>query len=207
MRTILIKSLLVIMFFLTIILIILGLRNESFFIESFVSLQQKTAKLNSEVYDLQEKNTSEYKSKQQDLIDAVSEYRKNKLEYEKTINLIKSVGSKEYEFDLYDIDFLWTIIGNYATEEGVELKFDVSNISEDSLISNTDFVLCNLNFTVIGEYLSIINFIYDLEEDERLNFEINDFTMKKQGKKIQAMFLIKSIPLNNTNLSIIDKTL
>ena len=27
--------------------------------------------------------------------------------------------------DIYDVDFLWTIVGNYATEEGINLKFDI----------------------------------------------------------------------------------
>lgn len=204
MRTKLIICLLTILILMTCIFITSGIGDGNFGIESFVKLQQKTAELNAEVYDLQAKNTSEYKIKMQELLDAVSDYKKQKENYESLIPLVQGVGDKENKsFDLYDIDFLWTIIGNYATEDGIELQFDVSKVSNDVSFLNTDYILCDLKFTVLGEYISIVDFIYDLEDDERLNFEIRNFTMNKEGEKLQAKFVVKSIPINKTNLSIV----
>ena len=80
-----------------------------------------------------------------------------------------------------------------------KIKMTVSN---DITFFNTDYILCNLTFIVSGEYLSIVDFLYDLEDDERLNFEICNFTIKKQGESLQANFIVKSIPINKTNLSI-----
>lgn len=206
MRKVLIQSLLIILFLMTSILITSGLSNGNFGIESFVELQQKTLELNKEVNNLQSKNTSEYKAKKQALLEATSHYKEQKAEYEKIANTLQSVGdTKDYEFDLYDIDFLWTIIGNYATEEGIVLQFDVSKVLNESPFSNADYILCNLNFTVSGEYGSIVNFIYNLEDDERLGFEIHNFAMKKTEENIQSTFVVKSIPINNKNLSIAAK--
>lgn len=206
MRKILIKILLIILFLMNLVLILIGLWNGNLGINSFFSLQQKTTKLNEKVYDLQTKTTSEYKAKKQALIDAISNYQNKKQEYENVIEKVQSVGNveREYVFDLYDIDFLWTIIGNYATKEGITLKFDVSKLQDNDIFVNTDYILCDLNFTVSGQYLSIVNFIYDLEHDERLKFEIRNFSIEKKDKILQSSFIVKSIPINNTNFSILE---
>ena len=203
MRKNLIICLLLILVIMTYILITSGLKEGKFGIESFLKLQQKTAELHSTVYELQNKNTSEYEEKMQDLRNAASNYKTQKDEYEKLIPLIQGVGSNsEKKFDLYDIDFLWTIIGNYATEEGVVLQFDVSQISNDAVFSNIDYILCDLKFSVSGEYLSIKNFLYDIENDDRLSFEIRNFTLEKEGDALKSTFVVKSTPINKTNLSI-----
>lgn len=206
MRRFLIKCLLFILIIMSIILITIGLQNDDYGVESYLKLQQKTKELNISMQELENKNTSEYEIKRQALIDSANNYRKVKKEYEKVISNIQSVGGNEdNSFDLYDIDFLWTIIGNYATEEGIELQFDIITISNDIAVLNKDYVLCDLNFTVLGEYTSIINFIYDLEDDERLSFEIRDFKLYKEGEELKATFVVKSAPINKTNLSRLTK--
>ena len=203
MRIKLIISLLIILILMTCILITSGIGDGNFVVESFVKLEQKTAELNSEVYNLQSQNTSEYKIKRQALIDVSNEYKNKKMQYESLIPIIQGVGNeKSKSFDLYDIDFLWTIIGNYATEDELELQFDVSKFTNDIYFLNADYILCDLKFTILGEYLSIVDFIYDLEDDERLNFEISNFIMNKMEKNLQAKFVVKSIPINKKNLSI-----
>ena len=207
MRKKLIKSLLFITLIMFIILMVLGLQDKDCGIKSYIELQQKTRQSHMTVQKLQNKNTSEYKAKKMDLIEASNEYKIKKEEYEKLIPIIQGVGSIENKkFDLYDIDFLWTIIGNYATEEGVVLQFDITSDSKDINFEDKDYELCNLNFSVIGEYLAIVNFIYDLEDDERLNFEISNFILEKNGDNLQANFVVKSTPINQKNLSkIIEK--
>ena len=98
---------------------------------------------------------------------------------------------------------MWTIIGNYATEEGVVLQFDVISVSNNITSKHKNYILCDLNFSIVGEYTSIVNFIYDLEDDERLNFEIRNFILEKVGENLQAKFLVNSIPINQKNLSTI----
>ena len=39
--------------------------------------------------------------------------------------------------------------------------------------------MSDINFTVSGTYNSIIEFIYDIEDDDRLGFEIKNFKMSK----------------------------
>lgn len=77
------------------------------------------------------------------------------------------------QVDKYNIEYLWTIIGNYATKNGVKLTLDIKS-------TNTSDVY-NLNFNLQGKYIGITDFIYNLEDDDELKFEINDFKISSQN--------------------------
>ena len=49
----------------------------------------------------------------------------------------------------------------------------------------------NLNFTVDGEYLAIVQFIYDLENDSDLNFIAENFNMTSK----HATFIVKDVKI------------
>ena len=105
--------------------------------------------------------------------------------------------------DIYNVDFLWTIVGNYATEEGIDLKFDIiKNTTSTAALKNTSskYIVCDLQFFITGKYINLTDFIYDLEDDDRLNFEINDFEMQKDGDNLQVTLNIKEVKVNSENL-------
>ena len=64
------------------------------------------------------------------------------------------------------MDFLYTTIGNYATQQEVTLQLDVYANSTQNTVSS-EYVMCDLNFTITGRYDSITNFIYRIEDDEK----------------------------------------
>ena len=49
--------------------------------------------------------------------------------------------------------------------------------------------------------MNITDYIYSLEDDDRLNFEINDFELKKNGDMLKATFKVKSVPLSSESLN------
>lgn len=152
------------------------------------------------VSDLKQKNGVEFESKKIALNSAVKDYKKQKNIYDTMVSegKIKKTEIKNL-VNLYDIDFLWAIIGNYATNNEITLQLDISKASENTVVS-PEYCKCDLNFTVTGEYINITNFIYDIENDENLNFEIRNFLMEKGGENIQATFVVKDISINSANL-------
>jgi len=70
----------------------------------------------------------------------------------------------------YEIEKIWITLGNYAKTEGVELKIDVT-------INNSVAETYDLNFTVIGEYIQIADFLYDIQRDTTLVFKIDEFKL------------------------------
>ena len=105
--------------------------------------------------------------------------------------------------DIYDVDFLWTIIGNYATEEGVLIDMNVvRNTTSASSIQNSassNFIVCDLRFVATGKYMNLASFIQSMEDDDRLSFEINNFNMQKSGENLQVTLTVKEIKINADN--------
>ena len=188
---------------------------------NFVTEHFETAnelKIASEEYkknveELDNAVSSKLPSKKRILDSTIEQYEETKAEYESVVAKYSTMSalqvlSDELSKDIYDVDFLWTIVGNYATEEGVNLKFDVTKntTSPESYSNNSnDYVVCDLKFSITGSYIHLTDFIYDIEDDDRLNFEINDFNMivnaeATESEPLNATFVVYSIKLNTANL-------
>lgn len=187
-------------------LIINGLSVGNFSIANYSEIQKKNEELETAVKELERRNTVEFVSKKTSLQTAIQNYQERKEEYEEII--LESGGKKEILYtsaDVYNIDFLWTIIGNYATEEGITLKFDAvksTSIAAAEVTSgNIKYIICDLKFTVNGDYIGLTDFIYDIEDDDRLGFEISGFTMEKVEDTLQSKFSVVGVPINSENIS------
>lgn len=175
---------------------------ENFKISNFKEVENASKQVDTLISQLVNVNDIEYKSKQSSLETAIKAYKDAKEEYEDMASIIESADDEVdvSMVDIYDVDFLWTVIGNYGTEEGIALKFDVTQ-STSATSSSTDYTMCDLKFTVSGDYIPITEFIYHLEDDNKLGFEISNFEMAKGGNNLQATFTVKGVPINNANLT------
>ena len=61
--------------------------------------------------------------------------------------------------------------------------------------------MSDINFTVSGTYNSVIEFVYDIEDDDRLGFEIKNFKMSKGGTGVQATFSAIGVPINSETIT------
>ena len=143
----------------------------------------------------------------QKLLDVIAQSKQKNNEYTDKLQTINSdseklaTAKKEY-FDLvqvstaseiqeamqiksYRVEYLWSRVGNHATKEGVKVKMEIASSSMG------DSAYKDLKFTVNGNYLAITNFIYDLENDESLDFTIDGFDMKSDV----ASFTVKDVKI------------
>ncbi len=174
---------------------------ETMEVNSYQTIVEADKALETKKSELNRKNTDEYNSKIDALNSAVKKYKNTKEEYEA---LVPSFTNSEVALSVkpYDVEFLWTIIGNYATEEGIGINLDfVSSIGNSNNKSSDEYIIADMNYAITGTYNSVIEFIYDLEDDDRLGFEIRDFKMAKGGEGVQATFSVQEIPITNYNLS------
>lgn len=179
-------------------------------VASVGQLASSSKKLDTDVAELERNCTTDFENKKSELEKTIKKYRQAKKEYDEIIPAVSTgtadsiIAFEENNLkDIYDVDFLWTIVGNYATEEGVNLKFDIQkNTTSASSLSNTstNYVVCDLKFVVTGKYINLTDFIYDLEDDDRLGFEINDFEMQKEGENLQITLNVREIKVNANNL-------
>ena len=175
-------------------------------IKSYDEVATISAEKKQIISDLKQRNGAEFVSKNTALISAVQAYNNKKSQYEKLVADGEIKEENEYvAMDIYDIDFLWTNIGLYATQNNVTLQFDVSKSATATTIS-TEYVMCDLNFTVTGDYIPITDFIYNIEKDDKLNFQISNFVMEKGGENLQATFVVKEVPINSETLISVPST-
>lgn len=175
---------------------------ETLSIPNFEKVEIASKSVDTLISQLVNLNDIEYKNKQKNLETAKKSYNDAKEEYEEMASVLQTV-EEDVDIsmvDIYDVDFLWTVIGNYGTEEGISLKFDVTRSAMSSLMSS-DYQMCDLKFTISGDYIALTEFIYDIEDDSKLGFEISNFEMAKGGDNLQATFTVKNVPINSTNLT------
>ena len=159
-------------------------------------LDEKNSELESKISELSNAISVTYQGAQSNLTKTASQLIDDKTEYENQAAL-SNLNSSNYVSGLeaYDIDYLWTKLGNYAKEEGVVIKIDVT---AGGASSN----LYNLNFSVGGTYIGATDFIYDIENDSKLGFKIDNFKMTSENTnaEIVATFTCKDIPLSIGNM-------
>lgn len=177
-------------------------------VPSVSQLSKASEELNKASAILESKTTTEYEAKRKQLATSITNYNTSKEEYDEIVPTTAGdnmLGIAENELkDIYDVSFLWTIIGNFATEEGVAIDMVVQkNTTSASAIRNSatsDYVVCDLKFTLTGKYINLTDFIFDLEDDDRLGFEINDFDMQKSGEDLQVTLTVKEVKINGADL-------
>lgn len=184
-----------------------GVQTNLIQIASYDEVKAANKQLDTQISELNRKNTTDYESKRTALTTAVKNYKDKKEKYEALAPTVQETDEQEPEETTtsntkpYDVDFLWTIVGNYATETGISIDFTFVKSTTASSSSSDYFTMSDINFTVSGTYNSIIEFIYDIEDDDRLGFEIKNFKMSKGGSGVQATFSAIGVPINNENLT------
>lgn len=162
---------------------------------SMTQISDENTKLNTKIEEANQLIDLEYPKKMSNLKAASSEMIQAKEEYLKLTNISTDEQIlKATRSESYSIEFLWATIGNHATAEGVNLKFEI--LSNDT---GTQGVY-NLGFTVDGNYVAIINFISAIENDSKLNFRVQNFKLVPyQQPVLRATFTVKNIGIEGNN--------
>lgn len=161
-----------------------------FNIKGIKGLDEENSKVEQKILDLSNIISVTYTNSEANLKRTANTLLDSKTEYENQAALSNSqTPSYASKLETYDIDYLWTKFGNYAKDENVVIKIEL-------VASGTSTNLYNLNFTATGEYVNLTNFIYDIENDSKLGFKIDEFKMGISGDDVlTATFSCKEIPV------------
>ena len=191
MKKLLILILIALVCILTIYTIVYGLKIGNFSIWGIEKMQNE----NTELDEIITQATRLAKSTLPEKISEVNTSMKA-LEEQKTIYKdmvgVSSSGDVEKASQLsnYTLDFLWTEIGTHATSEGVSIDIALT-------VGTGGENVYDLNFTTIGTYIGICEFIRDIEDDSDLAFKIEQFSIKagESTSSLRATFICKNIPI------------
>ena len=124
-------------------------------------------------------NNQEYPEKVEDLEKAIKDLKTTKKEYiAKTESISENIDLGIVEVKQYKIERLWITLENYAKDCGVEL---ILNLVESATIPTEQIGanLYDLEITLIGNYIGITDFIYEIENDDILDFRIRNFSLSQ----------------------------
>ena len=145
--------------------------------------------LDSKLSTLNTKNKNELVIEESKVEKSMQNYEARKQEYDM---LATTASEKEIaeanKIERYLLDYLWIKVGNYASDNDVKFKMTPNNVEQ------------SLTFDVTGKYISVINFIYDLENDVDLNFEIDGIVVQggSSDSVVKANFKVEGIRVITT---------
>lgn len=190
MRKILISILLILLIVLACFTIFRGISIGGVFkILSTGQIIELNDNLTAKIEEANRKTKSDLPSKEAELNENIEVLLKNKEEYYNLASIsTESQMAEANTEESYAYEYLCLKIGRYARTEGVNLKMDVVSGSAG------EEAVKDLEFTIIGQYFAIMNFVSDLEDDSELSFRIEDFNMiPNSGNNLQATFNVTGI--------------
>ena len=192
MRKILLSLVTIFLLGFAIYIAIYGLNLGSIEIKSIPAIKEENAKLEQKITNASKLRNTDYTQSIASLENAYKKLMTEKDNYEQMLALgVDENGETLNKIAEYETEKLWVTLGNYAKKEGVDWKMDVT--SNNSISKTYD-----LNFTVTGGYIQIIDFLYDMERDTTLVFKIENFKMVPGSTtdELVATFTCKDIKVN-----------
>lgn len=190
MKNILMTITTILMMVLIIILMVNGLAIGNFKILSIADIKTESKEIDNSIETLNTKKNIDYKKSLSDLDKAVKDLNSSKEAYLDIASVSSDAEIKAAnQSQTYTMDFLWNKVGRYATQEGLKLKWEVNSTG----VENKN----NLNFTVVGTYIGIINYISNLENDSELLFNIENFKIEPDSSvnDLKATFKVSNISI------------
>ena len=200
MRRILLCIAIIVLSLLIICIATIGVQIGDFQILSIKQITEKNSEIDIKIAELNKIIAIDYPEKNQALKDESKGMLAAKEEYLKlTANSSEAEILKATMQEGYQIDFLYTRIGNHAKSKGVW--------TEMKIVQGDYEGVKDIRFTVEGSYVGITDFIYEIENDTKLNYRIKEFKLVPKdsiGNILKATFVTKNIRIEG---QIIDETL
>lgn len=137
---------------------------------NFADVKDEKINLDNQINVAKQINNQEYLSSVEGLETSIDEYKKTKLKYEaKTANISDDTEIGIVKIKNYKIERIWVILQNYAKKEKIELELN--------LLDTTTSNVYDLDVTLLGDYIGITDFLYDIENDDTLGFKITNFKL------------------------------
>ena len=174
-------------------LITKGFENDKLTISSYNTIEDKSEALTKKLASYNKRNQDDYEKTKSSLDSSIKSYENSKEKYEAIVEELADVlnpqeneeGSEQPKEEIiysdkekYRMDFVLVILGDYSRKENVDVDFKLSTsptIDTNSSVYN--YFLADLEFSVTGEYMNVSKFISDLENDEKLQWQISNFSM------------------------------
>lgn len=152
-------------------------------VPSYNEVVSNKEKLNADLKELETLNSTGIENAVNQVEAEIKNYETKKQEYDMlALTASEEEIAEANKIERYLLDYLWIRVGNYAADNNVKFKM-TPNSADATLV-----------FDITGSYISTINFIYDLENDMELNFDIEGITIQGAGTDtVKSNFRVEGI--------------
>jgi len=194
MRKLLLGMIAIILLAFSVYIAIYGVSLGGLEINSIPAIKEENAKLETKIQNATKLRNTDYAQKTSLLDKSYKKLISEKESYEQILALgVDENGQPLNKIQEYEVEKIWITMGNYAKKQGVDLKLDVT--SNNSISKTYD-----LNFSVLGGYVQITDFLYDIERDATLVFKLENFKLVpgENTEVLLGTFTCKDVKLNVT---------
>lgn len=194
MKKLLILILIGLLLALSIFVVVQGFEIGNIEILGINKIQERSNELDEKIQQASKLSEKDYKQATSDVEESAKKLQQEKTKYIDMTSISEEGDIQSAnQIERYEIETLWVKLGNHATSEGAIMKMDVVQGS------NTTANTYNLKFTVNGSYISITDFISDIENDSTLGFKIEEFKMvpSSSGSNLEATFVCKDVAIKD----------
>ncbi len=160
---------------------------------SYSGIQMKNQELDEKIQESSKLAEKDFKQAVSNVQENSKKLEQTKKEYEDMTSFLQEGDTQTSgQIERYEVETLWVKLGKYATSEGAIIKMDI--------VQGMTPETYNLKFTVNGSYISITDFISDIENDSTLGFKIEEFKMlpsQDNQTSLQATFVCKDIGIKD----------
>ena len=192
MKKTLLLTLIGLLLILAVYIVIFGFEAGTVEVLSYVGIQEKNQELDARIQESSKLVEKDYRQAVSNVQETGKKLEQTRKEYEDMV-VVSPDGNTQPggQIERYEIETLWVKLGNYATSEGAIIRMDIlqGNVAGSY----------NLKFTVNGSYISITDFISDIENDSTLGFKIEEFKMVPSGNDLQATFICNDIAIKQVS--------
>lgn len=189
MRKILLSIIIAILLLLTAVMLLGGIKIGNFQILSINQMMEKNSQIDMKIAETNKMISIDYPEKNQNLKEKSEEMLEAKNQYLKlTASSTETEILKATMQEGYQIDFLYTTVGNHAKSKSVWTEMKIVPGDYDGVK--------DIKFTVEGSYVGITDFIYEIENNSKLNFRIKEFKLLPKdntGNVLRATFVVKNL--------------
>ena len=144
-------------------------------IKSINDIKNASTKLENDFNEANKLSSKTYPSEVEALESAIKQLKISKQEYDnKNLYSTEENSLGTIEIKTYKIHYLWTILGNYRKDR------EIQSLTLDLKSTETKDVY-DLQFTLVGSYTRITDFLYDIENDDTLDFNISNFKLVSEA--------------------------
>lgn len=194
MKKILISILIVLLIVLAVFTVMNGIQIGNFKVLGYNGIIEINDKLDRTISEASRLTSVTFPEKVSDLSSASRQLITMREQYQDKVAYSSEEDvRKANEIKTYQLDFLFTRLGNYAKQYGINLDLQANPEAATGVYS--------LNFTLHGKYVLISEFVRSIENDSELNFIIENFklTPDTNTEILKAEFVVKELKLNVDN--------